>query len=616
MEPSRLGPYVIRSRIGRGGMGAVYEAVDPATGAVVAIKTMAAHLGDDAALRRRFLAEIDALKALRHPGIVRLLAFGEEQGAPYFAMELVRGQSLEELLRSGRRFSWRQAVATGLEVSRALKAAHDHGVVHRDLKPANLLFPAAAADGITVKLADFGIARLFGDSSHTQAGSIVGTAEYMAPEQAAGGPVDRRADLYALGLVMFAMVTGRPPFHGGQPLDIIDRQRHEVPPRLATLVPGVPAEFDELVARLLAKSPTERPASGLALGRLLEAIVALHPPGVDEPEPAVSSAPASPVDLLADTRSMPGVRPTGGGPDVVAGGTTRGDIDPAAATVEPPTAAATVPMPIGATAGEQPRSRFITVEELDRATREADARRGRRDVAVQSLVAALGLGLLVAGAALLFRPLSADELHARIMAIAADDAADLRDARRLIDTFLERHAGDPRAAAIRDLDRSLDLDALERRGRRRPLAGRPVPPIERDYRAAIAREADGPSACAAALEGVLAVHGETPDPADADHALWLALVRRRLDQLGPLVAAERADDAARAAAALAEAAELATEAGALNANAAGDAARRDDLLTRRRAILEGLIEVYAERPHAAEAVAEARRLLTADPAPE
>jgi serine/threonine-protein kinase len=610
MEPSRLGPYVIRSRIGRGGMGAVYEAVDPATGAAVAIKTMAAHLGDDAALRRRFLAEIDALKALRHSGIVRLLAFGEEQGAPYFAMELVRGKSLEELLRSGRRFTWRQAVATGLEVSRALKAAHDHGVVHRDLKPANLLFPAEPADGITVKLADFGIARLFGDSSHTQAGSIVGTAEYMAPEQATGGPVDRRADLYALGLVMFAMVTGRPPFHGGQPLDIIDRQRHEVPPRLAALVPGVPAEFDELVARLLAKSPAERPASGLVLGRLLDAIVALHPPAADEPEPSGPAVPTSPVDLLADTQSMPGVRPSGSGPDVVAGGTTRGDFDPAAATFEPLTAAATVPMSIGEAGGERPRSRFITVEELDRATREADARRGRREAAVRSLAATIGLGLLVAGAAVLLRPLSADELHARIMAIAADDAADLRDARPLIDTFLDRHAADPRADAIRDLDRTLDLDALERRSRRRPRASRPVSPLERDYRAAIARESEGPSACAAALAGVLAVHAESPDPADPDHALWLALVRRQLDRLAPLVAAEQADDAARTAAALAEAAELATEA------TAADAARRADLLTRRRAILEGLVKVYAERPHAAGAVAEARRLLAAEPAPE
>ncbi len=592
-------------------MGAVYEAVDPATDAAVAVKTMAAHLGDDAALRRRFLAEIEALKALRHPGIVRLLAFGEEQGAPYFAMELVRGKSLEELLRSGRRFTWRQTLATAVEISRALKAAHDHGVVHRDLKPANLLFPTEPAAGISVKLADFGIARLFGDAAHTQAGTIVGTAEYMAPEQAAGGPVDQRADLYALGLVMFAMITGRPPFQGGQPLEIIDRQRHEEPPRLARLVPGVPAEFDELVARLLAKSPAERPASGLALGRLLEAIAALHPPAADEPAAVPPAAQAGPVDLLADTRSMPGVPTAGSGPDVLAGGTTRADFDPAAATLEPPTAVppATIPVPAGTVGGDRPRNTFITVEELDRATREALDRRRRREATLRSTAAALGLGLLVAGAGVLLRPLSADELHARIMAIAADDDADLRDARPLIDTFLARHAADPRADAIRDLDLTLDLDALERRGRRRPRAGRAIPPLERDYRAAMAREADGPSACAAALEALLAVHADGPAPTDSEHDLWLALVRRQLDRLAPLAAREQADDAARVAAALAEAAELATA-------AAGDAARRTDVLARRRALLEGVVEVYAQRPHAAAAVAEARRLLAADAPPE
>jgi hypothetical protein len=235
---------------------------------------------------------------------------------------------------------------------------------------------------------------------------------------------------------------------------------------------------------------------------------------------------------------------------------------------------------------------------------------------VRSVAATIGLGLLLAGAAVLLRPLSADELHARIMAIADDDAADLRDARPLIATFLDRHSADPRADAIRDLDRALDLDALERRSRRRPRPGRPVSPLERDYRAAIAREAEGPSACATALAGVLAVHAESSDPADPDHALWLALVRRQLDRLAPLVAAEHADDATRAAAALAEATDLMAEAAALTTDAAGDAASRDDLLTRRRAILEGLIEVYAERPHAADAVAEARRLLAADPRPE
>ena len=163
-----------------GGMGTVYEAVYP-SGKAVAVKTLRAHLGDHAGVRHRFETEIEALKELRQPGIVRLLAFGEDEGQPFFAMELVRGQSLEQLLKAGRRFTWRETVATAIEVARALKAAHDHGIIHRDLKPANLLFPDECGSDSGIKLADFGIARLFGDTGQTQAGTVVGTAEYMAP---------------------------------------------------------------------------------------------------------------------------------------------------------------------------------------------------------------------------------------------------------------------------------------------------------------------------------------------------------------------------------------------------------------------------------------------------
>ncbi len=258
-QPTQLGPYTILKRLGRGGMGAVYEATDTTSGGLVAVKILASHLAEDAGVRRRFHAEIETLKGLRHPGIVQLLAFGEQDGQPYFAMELVHGKSLEQILRSGRTFSWRETVATALTITRSLKIAHDHGVVHRDLKPANLLLPEgpAATDtqsahvgGVylssSIKLADFGIAKLFGGRGHTAHGNIVGTAEYMAPEQAAGQPVDHRADLYALGLVMFAMLTGRPPFHGNQMTELLEKQRREVPRRVSSLA-TVPAELDQLI---------------------------------------------------------------------------------------------------------------------------------------------------------------------------------------------------------------------------------------------------------------------------------------------------------------------------------------------------------------------------------
>jgi serine/threonine protein kinase len=268
------------------------------------VKVLASHLSEDAGLRRRFESEIDALKNLRHPGIVRLIAFGEQDEQPYFAMELVRGRSLEQLLRDGRRFTWRETIAKATEISRALKAAHDVGIVHRDLKPANLLIAdvaqtattgpqALAGETITVKLADFGIAKLFGGQSHTAHGHVVGTAEYMAPEQAMGKPLDHRADLYALGLVMYAMLTGAPPFRGGQLAELIDKQRRVVPPRVSTLVRDVPPELDELIARLLSKDPAQRPASALALGRLMAAIETLHTMPAAAPAPPAGAASAS-----------------------------------------------------------------------------------------------------------------------------------------------------------------------------------------------------------------------------------------------------------------------------------------------------------------------------------
>ncbi|MEY3205863.1 MAG: hypothetical protein RLZZ21_2194 [Planctomycetota bacterium] len=613
MDPTQLGPYTIRSRLGRGGMGAVYEAEDQATGRLVAVKMLAAHLGDDATLRRRFAVEIDTLKSLSHPGIVRLLAFGEEDGQPYYAMELVRGRTLEQILRAGRRFSCAETIALALEITRALKSAHDHGVVHRDLKPANLLFPDQPTDGVTVKLADFGIARLFGDAGHTQVGTIIGTAEYMAPEQAAGGPVDHRADLYALGLVMFAMLAGRPPFQGSHVAEVIQRQRTEPAPRISAVVPNVLPEFDELIDRLLAKDPALRPASALALGRLLSAIDTSRAPAAGNTPPAEPS-PAVVIDHFAATQAMEAGERVNERVVIPSAATGR-LVKPDAATEvmgdKRPTAGdgrahqLTEPNRSGPLEDRASRNRFTTLEQLHRTTQAQAIRAQRREWLVRGLAATVIGGLVVAGASLLFRQPTADELHARIMAIAADDEADLRDAGSLIDLFLERHAADPRAEHVRALDQTLELDALERRVRRRPLGGRPLPPIERDYRAALEREPESPAACAALLEALLTVHGHTADPTipAADHDLWLALARRQLEQLQPLVARERAEDTARAKATLDQAAALA------KAAAAAEPTKRQALLAKRTDLLESIVEIYGERPHMAEIVTRTKQLL-------
>ncbi len=610
-------------------MGTVYEAV-AADGQPVAVKTLAGCFDDDAGLKRRFEAEIEALKALRHPGIVRLLAFGEEEGVPFFAMELVPGQSLEEILKAGRRFSWQETVATAAAVARALKAAHDQGIVHRDLKPANLLLAdEEAADG-GVKLADFGIARLFGDAGQTIAGTVVGTAEYMAPEQAAGGPVDHRVDLYALGLVMYAMLTGRPPFRGGEVAEVLRRQRRETPARVSAVGAEVPPALDLVIEKLLAKEPADRPASALAVGRLLAAIEAeaaaqgAEPGGRPTPDrqgtlpitPAPS--PGTGVDLLAATRgtlagdsAARGTRPAGlGGPGITAG--RPGE----AATLEfaPPTAAdpdaslahrRTVPAAGGDDSRPSAATRFTTVAELEQLRRSELARQQRSD-RVRRWALAAGLAAIAAGLAYaVLQPASPDTLYGRIMAVADDPAADLRDARRWIDAFLARHGDDPRAETVRELGRQLAIDSLERQARRRTRSGAVVGPLERDYRAALAREPDSPLACLTALEAIQAVHAADAAAGgpDSDAALWLAVARRQIERVAPAAAREREEDSARVAASLAEAAKLSAAAASL-----ADA-ERAAVEARRRELLAGIIEIYASRPHVAEAVAEARRLL-------
>jgi hypothetical protein len=485
--------------------------------------------------------------------------------------------------------------------------------VHRDLKPANLLFPDEPGPESRVKLADFGIARLFGDAGHTQAGTVVGTAEYMAPEQAAGGPVDARVDLYALGLVMFAMLTGRPPFRGGEIAEVLRRQRTEQPPRVSAIVPELPQAVDDLVARLLAKDPAGRPASALAVGRALAAIDGAAKDEIlfhggersavtsgqrksDTPTVAVTPG----VDLLAVTRV------SGGAGDPAA---TQPFTQPASQGGGSLAHRATQP-----NRGE-PRppaggNRFTTVEELHQAAKAQAQRTARRDHWFRLAVAGTLLAAVAAGGYAALRPPTADQLHGRIRAIAERPDGDLRDAGSLIDLFLDRFPTDPRASGIRAIDHELQLDALERRSRRRPRDDVALEPIERDYRAAIAREPESPLACLAALEAILSLHAAESRSA-ADMGLWLDLVRRQIDRVGPLAERERREDLARAAATLAEAEALATEA------QRAAPAERARLAARRRELLEGLIEIYAPRPHAAESVAEARRLLAdAEPAAE
>ncbi len=262
MALKRLGPYQIIDIIGRGGMGTVFRAEDVEKGDVVAIKSLAPNFTMDPHFRARFESEIQALMQLDHPNIVRLISFGQDEGVMFFAMELVEGLSLHAELKDKKNLDWREVISIGIDVCNGLKHAHDRGIIHRDLKPGNLL---RASDG-TVKITDFGIAKSFGNNELTGEGNVLGTMDFMAPEQAAGKSVTARSDLYSLGTVMYALIAGKPPFHARTLADLATKFTTHKIERLSKKVPTVPRELDRLIDNLLQKNPKKRIATAHALG--------------------------------------------------------------------------------------------------------------------------------------------------------------------------------------------------------------------------------------------------------------------------------------------------------------------------------------------------------------
>ncbi len=263
-----LGPYRLADSIGRGGMGTVYRAAHVKTGQPVAVKLIADSVADDPRFRRRFAAEVETLKRLKHPNIVTLIGYGEQAGHLFYSMELVEGESLQQKLRREKRLAWQPVLDMAIEICAALKHAHDFGIIHRDLKPANLLI---TNDG-TIKLVDFGIAKLFGNLEQTAAGSVLGTADFMAPEQADGAAITPRTDLYSLGNVLYACFAGRPPFAGRTLTRVIESLRQDTPSRLDLISPDLPVEIVELVHDLLNKRPADRPPTALAVMNRMKAI--------------------------------------------------------------------------------------------------------------------------------------------------------------------------------------------------------------------------------------------------------------------------------------------------------------------------------------------------------
>ncbi len=267
MSKRMIGPFEVGDRIGVGGMGIVYRAIYTKNGARVALKVLAPDVADSEPLQRRFEREISILKKLQHPHIVRYYGGGKFGSQRFYAMELVEGGSIEEYLKKKGCLPWEEALEFTMQIAKALEHAHEAGVIHRDLKPANLLMTSANV----IKLTDFGIARDTTATSLTAAGKTVGTYAYMAPEQIRGKPpVDKKTDLYALGCVLFEMLSGETPFTSENQGEMLMQHLQEVPPPITSLVPNCPKALEDLIFRLLEKDPADRIYDALALQHELE----------------------------------------------------------------------------------------------------------------------------------------------------------------------------------------------------------------------------------------------------------------------------------------------------------------------------------------------------------
>ncbi len=557
MQLTHLGPYVIEKPLGKGGMGTVYAANDPQTGQQVAIKALSPHLAAAEGFRERFEAEIESLKTLRHDGIVRLFGYGEQDGVLFYSMELVDGISLEEELRAGRRFNWREVSNIAIQVSLALKHAHDHGIVHRDIKPANILLTKDER----VKLADFGIARLFGMTSLTTAGGVLGTADYMSPEQADGRPVTARCDQYSLGGVMYALLAGRPPFRAKNLPQMLQLQRFANPEPVRRYAPDTPEQLEGVIMQLLAKEPSARFPNTQVLARHLQAMVnALTRPAADDFALAPESpnlkrlgdvgASISSAATQADPTSSPATNGIGQGGEssfyhasTSQNAITLGAEDSAARENLRSVSIQLLPdqaAPVSQ-AVERP-TRFTTVEE-EEAARSAQQQKSWLLIAAQLVTVVAILGLVAGGFAYLSRPVPADKLYATIMSrVASEDEASLGKVENEVHDFLKRFPDDARANELRGYQEQIELDKLERKLQRQARGGWAINttllPAERLYLEAFSLAATEPERSLTLLKSLVDLYEAAPSPDAGDQAK--SPVARK--KIGERAAADRTAD--------------------------------------------------------------------------
>jgi eukaryotic-like serine/threonine-protein kinase len=412
----KLGEYELRSRIGVGGMGFVYDGIQPLIGKRVAVKVLRPELAQAPEQVARLLAEARAVNAIRHRGIIDIFGFGQvPDGRQYIVMEFLDGQPLDAYMAEKGRLPPTEALSILDEVLAALGAAHGAGVVHRDLKPSNIFLVREPGGTRYVKLLDFGLAKQ-GQSggsartAQTRTDMVVGTPEYMAPEQARGQAVGPMTDLYAMGVVTFEMVTGRLPFIGTSPVDLLMKHVDARPPRPSEFIPELPPALDAFILQMLTKDPEARPGSADALRQQLHRLrrTMLRPTRAQASSQGAAAATRAPTPAPSPTTepgAPPVAEPATSAPRASEPTTAPGTPATSEATAAPvPSAASEATTAPSEAAAASPRPP-TPAEPLSHALTPAEIRAAGVSSSLRGLLP-VGLGvaaLLAAGAVLLFR---------------------------------------------------------------------------------------------------------------------------------------------------------------------------------------------------------------------
>jgi serine/threonine-protein kinase len=601
-----LGPYRVEHLLGQGGMGTVYRGVHGETNQTVAVKVIASSLADQERFRRRFAAEVETLKRLKHPHIVQLIGYGEEQGHLFYSMEYVNGKNLGDTLRKLVKLPWDRAIEIAIEVVSALKHAHDFGIIHRDLKPANVMLDE---NGI-VKLTDFGIAKLFGSSDVTVAGSVIGTADFMPPEQAEGSPVSARSDLYALGALIYAMITGRSPHAAKTVPEVLYNVRYGKPTALDLIEPGTPIELSELVSHLLKKDMAERPPTALVVGNRLQSLrhglqrrqSSLSQGGGEQIEQA---AEFNSIDLSLDDANSTRILAPRAEDQTHVVRSVSADFRSEPTKESPPSNAAdhsskaTKNVAADLSYIEEPapagKTRFTVVEEKERRRIGFGEQAHDDPVPSHKWWSVLGLiGLLIAcvgSIGYFLRPASAEKLYMAISAAVDSGSEDaLLDAEPFIDEFQSRFSEDARVEEIKALKSEIEQQRAERRLLRQARAavdGTDMDPIEQAFLDCRKLENEQPDRALEKWKAFLVVFGQSEHLSD-QQKLLLAIAEKSRERLAELSQVQDSKIKSK----------LQTEIDTADAKLRGAA---------REAYFRSIVELYQDDAWAADLVERARR---------